>query len=62
MDLGVRLQRKELVEKAVQIALQEVEYGWDKKHGGIFYFRIVWDIRYNNWNGIRSYGGFTSKH
>lgn len=38
MDLGVRLQRKELVEKAVQIALQEVEYGWDKKHGGIFYF------------------------
>lgn len=30
MDLGVRLQRKELVEKAVQIALQEVEYGWDK--------------------------------
>lgn len=38
MDLGVRLNRKDLIEKAVQIALQEVEYGWDKKFGGIFYF------------------------
>lgn len=38
MDLGVRLRRKELIEKAVKIALNEVEYGWDKKFGGIFYF------------------------
>lgn len=38
MDLGVRLGRKELIEKAVQIALQEVRYGWDQKEGGIFYF------------------------
>ena len=38
MDLGVRLGRKELIEKAVEIALNEVEYGWDKKFGGIFYF------------------------
>ncbi|MBQ7388312.1 MAG: AGE family epimerase/isomerase [Paludibacteraceae bacterium] len=38
MDLGVRLRRKELIEKAVEIALNEVEYGWDKKFGGIFYF------------------------
>lgn len=38
MDLGVRLNRKDLVEKAVSIALQEVEYGWDKEFGGIFYF------------------------
>lgn len=38
MDLGVRLNRPELIEKAVKIALQEVEYGWDKEHGGIFYF------------------------
>lgn len=38
MDLGVRLGRKDLIEKAVEIALNEVEYGWDKKFGGIFYF------------------------
>ncbi len=38
MDLGVRLNNKELIEKAVKIALQEVEYGWDKEFGGIFYF------------------------
>lgn len=38
MDLGKRLGRQDLIEKAVQIALNEAEYGWDKKHGGIFYF------------------------
>ena len=38
MDLGKRLGDKDLIEKAVQIALQEVEYGWDKQYGGIFYF------------------------
>lgn len=38
MDLGVRLNRKELIEKAVKIALQEAEYGWDKEYGGIYYF------------------------
>lgn len=38
MDLGKRLNRPELIEKAVQIALNEVEYGWDKQYGGIFYF------------------------
>lgn len=38
MDLGKRLGRQDLIEKAVQIALNETEYGWDKKHGGIFYF------------------------
>ena len=38
MDLGKRLGDKALIEKAVQIALQEVEYGWDKQYGGIFYF------------------------
>lgn len=38
MDLGVKLSRPELVEKAVDIALKMVEYGWDEKHGGIFYF------------------------
>ena len=38
MDLGKRLGRQDLIEKAVQIALNEVEYGWDKEFGGIFYF------------------------
>jgi N-acylglucosamine 2-epimerase len=38
MDLGVRLKRPELIEKAASIAVQMVEYGWDYKYGGIFYF------------------------
>lgn len=38
MDLGKRLGRPELIEKAAHIALREVEYGWDKQYGGIFYF------------------------
>lgn len=38
MDLGKRLGDQSLIEKAVKIALAEVEYGWDKQYGGIFYF------------------------
>ncbi|MDE6452368.1 MAG: AGE family epimerase/isomerase [Odoribacter sp.] len=38
MDLGVRLNRRDMIDKAVKIALQEVEYGWDPVYGGIFYF------------------------
>ena len=38
MDLGKRLGDQALIEKAVKIALAEVEYGWDKQYGGIFYF------------------------
>ena len=38
MDLGERLHRPELTQKATDIALKIVEYGLDKKHGGIFYF------------------------
>lgn len=38
MDLGTRLNRPDLIERATQIALQMVEYGWDKEFGGIFYF------------------------
>ncbi|MBQ6051087.1 MAG: AGE family epimerase/isomerase [Bacteroidaceae bacterium] len=38
MDLGRRLERKDLIEKAVHIALREIEYGWDEQYGGIFYF------------------------
>ncbi|MBQ6086246.1 MAG: AGE family epimerase/isomerase [Bacteroidaceae bacterium] len=38
MDLGRRLGRRDLIEKAVHIALREIEYGWDEQYGGIFYF------------------------
>lgn len=38
MDLGVRLNHPALVQKAIDIALHTLEYGWDKKFGGIFYF------------------------
>lgn len=38
MDLGKRLGRQDLIDKATHIALREVEYGWDKQYGGIFYF------------------------
>src|SRR5690606_6751168 len=39
MDLGVRNSDKALIEKAVTISLSTLEYGWDKEHGGIFYFK-----------------------
>jgi len=38
MDLGKRLERDDLIQKAVEITLNMLEYGWDHQHGGIFYF------------------------
>ncbi len=38
MDLGVRLNRMDLINKAVEISLTMVEYGWDKQYGGIYYY------------------------
>lgn len=38
MDLGVRMNRPGLITKANEIALQTLEYGWDKEFEGIFYF------------------------
>uniref|UniRef100_UPI003216B6FD AGE family epimerase/isomerase n=1 Tax=uncultured Draconibacterium sp. TaxID=1573823 RepID=UPI003216B6FD len=38
MELGVRLERNDLIEKAVDISLKMIEYGWDDKYEGIFYF------------------------
>ena len=38
MDLGVRAGDRKLIDRAVQIALRTAEYGWDREHGGIFYF------------------------
>jgi len=41
LDLGERLQRPELIEKAVRIGIRMLEYGWDEQYGGIFYFMDV---------------------
>ena len=38
MDLAVRNNDKVLIDKAIGILLRSTEKGWDKKHGGIFYF------------------------
>ena len=38
MDLGKRLNRPELIEKAAQTTLKMIDYGWDKQYGGIYYF------------------------
>ena len=41
MDLSVRLKKPELAQKAVEIMLRTIEYGWDKEFGGIFYFMDI---------------------
>lgn len=41
MDLGVRIQDQALIEKACDIALNSLSYGWDKEFGGIFYFMDI---------------------
>lgn len=38
MDLAKHINRPQLAEQAVKIALTMIEYGWDKEYGGIFYF------------------------
>lgn len=38
MDLGERLNDKELIRKAGNIAIDMLNYGWDKEYGGVFYF------------------------
>ncbi len=38
MDLAVRLNDMALANKAMNIGLRMLEYGWDKEFGGIFYF------------------------
>jgi N-acylglucosamine 2-epimerase len=41
MDLARRNNDQALIEKAVKISLELLDYGWDKEHGGIFYFLDV---------------------
>lgn len=38
MDLAKRFNDQALIEKAKDILLHTLEYGWDKEYGGIFYF------------------------
>nr|WP_314561175.1 AGE family epimerase/isomerase [uncultured Capnocytophaga sp.] len=38
MDLGERLKRPDLIEKAVETTLKMIDYGWDKQYRGIYYF------------------------
>lgn len=39
MDLGTRNEDKKLIEKAVDISLSTLEFGWDESYGGLFYFK-----------------------
>ncbi len=41
MDLGTRMNDQALVEKAKDIVLSTLEFGWDKTYGGIFYFMDI---------------------
>jgi N-acylglucosamine 2-epimerase len=41
MDLAKRQNNTALIEKANNIMLDTLEHGWDKEHGGIFYFLDV---------------------
>lgn len=41
MDLAEREKDERLMEKAVNIALDQLDFGWDQKYEGIFYFQDV---------------------
>lgn len=41
MDLGKRINDEKLIQKAKDIMLHTLEYGWDKTYEGIFYFLDV---------------------
>lgn len=41
MDLAEKLNKPEIITKAVNITLDTIEYAWDKKYGGLFYFLDV---------------------
>ncbi|MEO7584894.1 MAG: AGE family epimerase/isomerase [Ferruginibacter sp.] len=41
MELATRTEDKALINKAKDISLNILEYGWDNEHGGIFYFRDI---------------------
>jgi N-acylglucosamine 2-epimerase len=52
MDLGKRLNRLDLIEKANKIALNMSEYGWDKQYGGIVHYidRLGYPTQQLDWD------------
>lgn len=38
MDIARRLGRRDVIDRAVDVVLSTLEFGWDREHGGIFYF------------------------
>ena len=41
MDVAERYNDRKLMQKATDILLRTIEYGWDEQYGGIFYFRDI---------------------
>jgi N-acylglucosamine 2-epimerase len=39
MDVGRRREDRSLINRSIDIILSTLEFGWDKKYGGIFYFK-----------------------
>ena len=57
MDLGKRLNRPDLIEKAKNVTLTMINYGWDKN---MVASTILWTAKValpNNWNGTKNFGG-----
>ncbi|MDN5214475.1 AGE family epimerase/isomerase [Fulvivirgaceae bacterium BMA12] len=38
MDIGERLKDADLISQMIDLSISLLEFGWDEKHGGIFYF------------------------
>ncbi|GJM29635.1 MAG: N-acylglucosamine 2-epimerase [Cyclobacteriaceae bacterium] len=38
LDIGVRRNDQDLIQKAILVMLSILEFGWDQQHGGLFYF------------------------
>jgi N-acylglucosamine 2-epimerase len=38
MEVGQRRGDQDLIQQAVDVTLETLEFGWDREHGGIFYF------------------------
>ncbi|VAW10570.1 N-acylglucosamine 2-epimerase [hydrothermal vent metagenome] len=41
MDVAYELGKPAIINQAIEIVLSTLEFGWDQKHGGIFYFMDV---------------------
>lgn len=52
MDLAVRLNRTDIINKATDIGLTMLSYGWDEQYGGIFYYmdRLGYPLQQLEWD------------